>query len=124
MCIRDRSLALLNYGFRFFETRLLRRGGEALAEPRVWQGESKNVPIGLSRDFYVTAPRGQLDKLNLAVDMPQRIDAPVAKGQPLAMLRARLGNDVLAEAPVVALNDVPQGGLFRRMVDGALLMLE
>lgn len=120
----EQSLALLNYGFRFYETRLLRRGGETLAEPRVWQGENKNVPIGLSRDFYVTAPRGQFDKLNLAVDMPQRIDAPVAKGQSLAMLRARLGNEVLAEVPVVALNDVPEGGLIRRMVDGALLMLE
>jgi D-alanyl-D-alanine carboxypeptidase len=38
------------------------------------------------------------------------------------MLRARVGDEVIAEAPTVALNDVPQGGIFRRMVDGVILM--
>jgi len=120
----EQSQALLNYGFNFFETRLLRRGGEVLAEPRVWKGASKTVQLGLASDFYVTAPRGQFDKLSLTVDMPPRIDAPLVRGQPVAMLRARLGNDLVAEAPAVALNDVPQGGLFRRMVDSVILMFK
>lgn len=118
----EQSQALLNYGFNFFETRLLRRGGEALAEPRVWKGASKTVQLGLAGDFYVTAPRGQFDKLSLAVDMPPRIDAPLAQGQPVGMLRAKLDNDLVAEAPAVALSEVPQGGIFRRLVDGVILM--
>ncbi|MGC8731104.1 MAG: D-alanyl-D-alanine carboxypeptidase family protein [Halothiobacillaceae bacterium] len=118
----EQSQALLNYGFNFFETRLLRRGGEALAEPRVWKGASKTVQLGLASDFYVTAPRGQFDKLSLALDMPPRIDAPLAQGQPVGMLRAKLGSDLVAEVPAVALSEVPQGGIFRRMVDGVILM--
>jgi D-alanyl-D-alanine carboxypeptidase (penicillin-binding protein 5/6) len=118
----EQSQALLNYGFNFFETRLLQRGGEALAEPRVWKGASKTVRLGLADDFYVTAPRGQFDKLNLTVDMPPRIDAPLAQGQPVGVLRAKLGNDLVAEVPAVALSEVPQGGIFRRMVDGVILM--
>ncbi|MGK0673113.1 MAG: D-alanyl-D-alanine carboxypeptidase family protein [Halothiobacillaceae bacterium] len=118
----EQSQALLNYGFKFFETRLLRRGGETLAEPRVWKGASKTVPLGLVSDFYVTAPRGQFDKLSLTVDMPPRIDAPLAKGQPVGMLRAKLGNELVAEAPAVALSEVAQGGIFRRIVDSVILM--
>lgn len=118
----EQSLSLLNYGFRFFETRLLRKGGDVLVEPRVWKGASKTVKLGLANDFYVTAPRGQFDKLNLAVDMPPQIDAPVAQGQAVATLRAKLGENVVAEVPAVALGDVPQGGIFRRMVDGVVLM--
>lgn len=118
----EQSQALLNYGFNFFETRLLRRGGEVLAEPRVWKGASKTVQLGLVGDFYVTAPRGQFDKLSLAVDMPPRIDAPLAQGQPVGVLRAKLGNDLIAEAPAVALSEVAQGGIFRRMVDSVILM--
>lgn len=118
----EQSQALLNYGFRFFETRLLRKGGDVLVEPRVWKGASKTVKLGLASDFYVTAPRGQFDKLSLAVDMPPQIDAPIAKGQPVATVRAKLGDNVVAEVPAVALVDVPQGGIFRRMVDGVLLM--
>ncbi len=118
----EQSLSLLNYGFRFFETRLLRKGGEVLVEPRVWKGASKTVQLGLAGDFYVTAPRGQSDTLSLAIDMPPRIDAPVAKGQVLATVRAKLGDEVVAEAPAVALAGVPKGGIFRRMADGVLLM--
>ena len=118
----EQSQALLNYGFRFFETRLLRKGGDVLVEPRVWKGVNKTVKLGLASDFYVTAPRGQFDKLSLAVDMPPQIDAPIAKGQSVATVRAKLGDDIVAEVPAVALADVPQGGIFRRMVDGVLLM--
>ncbi|MEW6766350.1 MAG: D-alanyl-D-alanine carboxypeptidase family protein [Pseudomonadota bacterium] len=118
----EQSLALLNYGFRFFETRLMRKGGEVLVEPRVWMGNSKTAKLGLANDFYVTAPRGQFDKLTLAIEMPPRIDAPITQGQPVATLQAKLGEQVVAEAPAVALSEVPQGGIFRRMTDRLLLM--
>ncbi|MEW6445318.1 MAG: D-alanyl-D-alanine carboxypeptidase family protein [Pseudomonadota bacterium] len=118
----EQSQALLNYGFNFFETRLLRKGGDTLVEPRVWKGASKTAGIGLAHDFYVTAPRGQMDKIALSVDLPPRIDAPLTQGQSVGVLRAKLGEQVVAEVPAVALVDVPQGGFFRRMIDGVVLM--
>ncbi len=120
----EASQALLNYGYNFFSTRLMRRTGEVVAEPRVWKGASKTVQLGLLRDFYVTAPRSRFDQLVLSVDMPPQIDAPVHRGQPLAKLRARLGDEVVAEAPLVALQEVPEGGLLRRMTDAAILMFK
>ena len=39
----DGSQALLNYGFRFFETRLLYRAGEKVTEARIWKAENETT---------------------------------------------------------------------------------
>ncbi|MDD3608694.1 MAG: D-alanyl-D-alanine carboxypeptidase [Halothiobacillaceae bacterium] len=116
--------SLLNYGFRFFETVPLRKAGEKLAEPRVWKGEAQTVGVGLARDMAVTIPRGQADKIEVALDLPLKIEAPLAAGQDMGRLIASVGGQPVAQAPVVALQAVPEGGFFRRMTDSVILMFK
>ena len=56
------SKKLLNYGFRFFETRLLYRAGEEVASARIWKAQKETTPLGLPDDLYVTIPRGSFEK--------------------------------------------------------------
>src|SRR5210317_1068432 len=91
----DGSAALLNYGFRFFETRLLYRAGETVAEARIWKAEKELTPLGLPDDLYVTIPRGTFDEVESVLNMPATIVAPVAEGQPLAELQVSLNGDAL-----------------------------
>src|SRR5690554_127605 len=65
----QQSQALLNYGFRFFETHRLYAAGTALAEPRVWKGVTEYLPLGLSRDLYVTIPRNQYEQLDASMSV-------------------------------------------------------
>lgn len=118
------SQELLNYGFRFFETHRLYAAGKPLSTVRVWKGASKTLPLGLSRDFYITVPRGQYKNLAAAMEVDQAILAPTAKGQPHGKLKISLGKRVIAERPLLALQNVPPGGLWRRMVDSVLLRLQ
>lgn len=57
------SMKLLNYGFRFFETRLVQRAAEPVASSRIWQGEAEQIQLGIEQDLYVTIPRNSADKL-------------------------------------------------------------
>jgi D-alanyl-D-alanine carboxypeptidase (penicillin-binding protein 5/6) len=75
----DGSQALLNYGFRFFETRLLYRAGETVATARVWKAEKELTPLGLPDDLYVTIPRGSFDDVESVLNMPATLIAPVAQ---------------------------------------------
>src|SRR5690606_14613589 len=45
----DSAMALLKYGFRFYETHKLSEAGKALATPRLWKGETGSLPIGISQ---------------------------------------------------------------------------
>ncbi len=120
----DGSQALLNYGFRFFETRLLYRAGETVASARIWKAEKEMTPLGLPEDLYVTIPRGSFDKVESVLNMPAQLMAPVAQGQPLAELQVSLNGDQLLNAPLRALEDNPDGSLWQRTRDGVKLWFE
>lgn len=120
----EQTAVLLNYGFRFFETRLVRKAGDVLDQPRIWKGAEKTAKLGVNRDFYVTTQRGKFDQLNLVLDVTPNLSAPLAQGQVVGALRAKLGDEQENEVPVVVLAAVPEGGFIRRMTDSVILMFK
>ncbi len=118
------SQALLNYGFRFFETRRLYKQGDKLADTKIWKGALEQLPMGVTEDIYVTYPKRQGDQLNARIDRPRLLEAPVKKGDPLGKLTISLDETILSEAPLVALEDVPEGGFFTRVKDSLMLFFE
>ncbi|MGD8309170.1 MAG: D-alanyl-D-alanine carboxypeptidase family protein, partial [Chromatiales bacterium] len=116
--------ALLNYGFRFFETHRPYEGGSELTRMRVWKGEVEELSVGLAGNLYVTIPRGQYDNLSAQMDLSPRLMAPVASGQQVGRLRISLDGEPVAETDLVALGDVPEGSLWADLRDTVLLWLE
>jgi D-alanyl-D-alanine carboxypeptidase (penicillin-binding protein 5/6) len=120
----DGSQALLNYGFRFFETRLLYRASEKVADARIWKAEKETTELGVASDLYITVPRGSFDDVESVLNMPAIIEGPVAIGQPLANLEVTLHGDTLISAPLRALEGNPAGSLWKRTKDGVQLWFE
>ena len=120
----DSSQALLNYGFRFFETHRLYTAGEALDRAKVWKGEQEVVPVGLSDDLFITIPRGNYDNLKAVMDMQGMMTAPIAAGSEIGSVTVSLDGRPVAEQTLVALTEVGQGSLWRRMTDSVLLWFE
>jgi D-alanyl-D-alanine carboxypeptidase (penicillin-binding protein 5/6) len=120
----DGSQALINYGFRFFETRLLYEAGQEIARTRIWKSANETTPLGLLEDLYVTVPRGSYDSLESVHNMPATIEAPVAAGQPLAELKISLNGEELVHEQLRALEDNPSGTLWQRTVDSVMLWFE
>ncbi len=120
----DGSQALINYGFRFFETRLLYRAGETVARAKIWKSEKEFTPLGVIEDLYVTIPRGSFDDVESVLNMPAVLMAPVAHGQPLAELQVSLNGKSLVNEPLRALEENPSGSLWQRARDGVELWFE
>jgi D-alanyl-D-alanine carboxypeptidase (penicillin-binding protein 5/6) len=118
------SQALLNYGFRFYETHMLYDAGTTLASSRIWKGDTQTVTLGLSKPLYVTIPRGRYDALQASMKVDSRIMAPVEQGAKLGSVQVKLDDDVVAELPLVSLQPVPEGSIVRRLADSALLYFE
>ena len=115
------SQSLLNYAFRFFETRLLYSAGETIASARIWKSANGETPLGLTEDLYITVPRGTFDDLESTLDIPATLSAPVAEGQPLAELAVSLNGEEVLREPVRALGDNPRGSLWQRTRDSISL---
>jgi D-alanyl-D-alanine carboxypeptidase (penicillin-binding protein 5/6) len=117
----DGSQALLNFGFRFFETRLLYRAGEEVARARIWKAQRETTPLGLPDDLYVTIPRGSFKKVDSELNMPATLIGPVAEGQSLANLSVSLNGNELINMPLRALESNPDGSFWQRTRDGVKL---
>lgn len=118
------SQRLLNYSFRFFETRKLYSANEVLTTTKVWKGETEELQLGVGRDFYLTFPRGRYKNLDASMSVDNLVYAPVKRGQELGSVNIKLNDQELGSQPLIALNGVEEGGFFQRMVDEVYLMFE
>ena len=120
----EASQALLNYGFRFFETHKLYDAGTPLTTTRIWKGATDTATLGLDKALYVTIPRGQYKSLDASMSINNRIIAPVAAGQELGTVQVKLGDEIVAEQPLVSLTAIGEGSMWQRVMDEALLYFE
>ena len=120
----DGSQALVNYAFRFFETRLLFKAGEEISNARIWKSANEYSRLGVLEDLYITVRRGSYDKLESKLDMPAIVLAPIAAGQPVAELSISLEGEELLRAPLRALDDNPEGSFWQRTKDSMSLWFE
>ena len=116
--------ALLRYGFRFFETNRVYESGVPITRVRVWQGQSEQLETGIADDLYLTVPRGEFRKLTTGIVVEEKILAPVRAGQQLGVVSISLDGEAIAQRPLVALAEMPEGGLWRRMSDYVKLWFE
>ena len=120
----SQTQTLLNYGFRFFETHRLYGADEQVKNVRIWKGEKENLSIGLRRDLFITVPRGQYKSLDARVEVDANILAPVIRGENKGNVLLSLGGESLGKHPLVALESVAEGNLWRRVSDKIRLMFE
>ena len=112
---------LRTWGCRFFETRTFYQPGQVVSSARVWAGQDDQVNAGLAEGLVLTLPKGQTGKLEAAVTLNPVIKAPITAGDVLGQVEVKLDEDVVHTAPLVALADVEQAGLFGRLWDSIRL---
>ncbi len=120
----DGSQALLNYGFRFYETHKLYSGGEEITTARVWKGVPPEASLGLTEDLYVTVPRGRYDALEAIMDLSAEVMAPLSAGAQVGAVRISLDDEEISTMPLMSLHAVPEANLWTRMKDEVTLWLQ
>ena len=113
--------ALLNYGFRFFETHQLYQAGQSLTETQVWKGKVDKVSLGIKDELFVTIRRGRYDDLDARVTINPQLSAPINIGQTLGQLQIYLDQKEIVSSPLIAMTEVPEAGFFGRSYDGISL---
>lgn len=113
---------LLQYGFRYFSGKTVFAAGEPLPESarKVWFGEMESVDLAPTEPLYVTLPLGRESAIQATLDAPDTLDAPLEAGTVVGTVKIMLGERVLAESPVAVAEAVPEGGLFKRLMDFVL----
>lgn len=120
----NESQKLLNWGYTAFEAVKLFDANQAVVTPAVWKGKQGNIKIGRTQPIVVTVAAGSAAKLKTQVVRIDPLVAPFTKNQALGALKVILGEQIIAEVPLVALETVEQAGLIGRTWDSIRLWIK
>ncbi|MBU1363016.1 MAG: D-alanyl-D-alanine carboxypeptidase [Gammaproteobacteria bacterium] len=111
------SQKLLNWGYISYDAVTVQAKDQAVAMVRAWKGAQSEAKAGFPSDLSIAVPKGYADKVKSEFVAEPRIIAPVEAGQKLGMLKVSIDGKVYGEYPVVALENVPLGNIFIRILD-------
>ncbi len=116
--------ALLDYGFRFFKSKRLFESFSTIKKLKVWEGQSDEIAVGTPKDVFALRPAGYSEPIDFDLIQKNKLRAPIKKGQKLGeiVIKNYIGNKKVYD--LIALEDVLEGGFFKRMIDSVLILFE
>ncbi|AVS97116.1 D-alanyl-D-alanine carboxypeptidase family protein [Paracidovorax avenae] len=120
----NESQKLLNWGYTAYDAVKLFDGGQPAAIPALWKGTQNTIKIGRPDPIVVTVPSGSAGKISTQIVRQDPLVAPLTKGQSIGTLKVSLGDQQIAEVPLVALETVEQAGIFGRAWDAIRLWIK
>lgn len=118
------SQKLLNWGFQNFDAVKLYSKDVAIDTPNVWKGSQNKIKIGFTHDVFVTVPKGMAGKIKPVLARKDPLVAPIDKNSQVGTVKVMSAeNKVIAELPVLALEQVGPAGMFGRALDSIRLWI-
>lgn len=120
---REEGRRILQWGFRAFKRYLLFDGGEVVSEARVWGGAKQYVQVTGEGDMYVVLPVTAQSNLKGALVYQGPLKPPIRKGERIGYLKVSAPNATTNKIPVIAGEDVEEGGIISKGLDSLLFLV-
>jgi D-alanyl-D-alanine carboxypeptidase (penicillin-binding protein 5/6) len=119
----DEAEAIVNWAFRQFSTRTYGKSGDVVTRATVWDGSSADIGLALSQDLTTLVPvLGNAD-VKFDIEYLNPIPAPINKGEQLGQLVVTVPELEGTQIPLIAAENVPRGGFFRRVLTAGQSLL-
>jgi D-alanyl-D-alanine carboxypeptidase (penicillin-binding protein 5/6) len=113
-CFRS-AAQILNEGFATYRMVVPVKEGVALGrDAPIKGGVEERVPLVSTKDVHVLVKRGEEKKVQVEVDVPERVSAPVKAGQVVGNIVVKFDGAEVGTAQAAAAQDVAQASLWKR----------
>lgn len=112
---------LLNWGFANFE--LYTDYADELMPIKVTSGVENKCQIS-SSNFSIVVKKGEASKINKIINIPQKLSAPINKGDEIGYIEYKISNKTVGKSPVlsmVTIEKIDFWGLFVRILSKFLI---
>jgi serine-type D-Ala-D-Ala carboxypeptidase (penicillin-binding protein 5/6) len=113
--------AILNWGMRFFKTKLLQRSETKYSSIRVAGGVNNYSDFGTKEDLYITIPQDQEKNITVSADSGELIKAPISKNTNYGNITVKINDHIITTKPMIALQDNPLGGWWKQSKDSVAI---
>jgi len=114
----DEGARLIEIGFREFRRYALFKPGDAIADAAVFGGTEPTVPLTVRAPVAITLQVDSRPGLKVSVHYDGPLRAPVMQGQQVGTMTITAPDFPGTKVPFYAAHDVPQVGIFGRMMLG------
>ncbi len=111
---------LLDWGFRAFDSQQLFAEDQVVGEAQVFGGSKRSLPLVSKKPVRVLVPRGDGERVTARIVYTGPLKAPIQKGAEVARLQVNRGDMQALEMPLYANEDIQEGTLSQRALDGLL----
>lgn len=115
---------LLDYGFSHFESAAAELPADAPLSLPVERGTAESVALTYTAPERCLMPKGESSTLQIALDLPQKLAAPIRAGETVGTVKISNGSAELASYPITAAQDVDALSFtycLHRLAEGLLL---
>ena len=119
----DEAKKLLEWGFRTFEPRNLFAEGQIIGYAKVYGGASGSVPLEAPGLVKMMVPKAGGEKLIARIAYQGPVPAPIAKGQPIGLLKVWRDDKLVLQVPLKAAESVERGNIPGRALDAVTEMV-
>jgi len=110
----EQTQTILDYGFRFFETKKI---SETNHKVPISGSTKAEIKVGFSSPQTITLPRGQYRLSQQVIELNAHLSTPISTGDNIGDLVLKFEGDELVRLPVIALEDAPELGFFSRLLN-------
>jgi D-alanyl-D-alanine carboxypeptidase (penicillin-binding protein 5/6) len=118
------SQKLLNYGFQYFDSKLVYKQGQSINQLKVWKGTENQLASTVANDLFVTVPKGDYANVKAVMSSTQPLIAPIKKGQVIGSVKFTLNGKTIEERNLVAAKSVDGAGILGRAWDSIKLLIQ
>ncbi|MDZ4212146.1 MAG: D-alanyl-D-alanine carboxypeptidase family protein, partial [Methylotenera sp.] len=118
------SQKLLNYGYQYFDTKLVYKKGQSINQLKVWKGNENQVASTVTEDLFVTLPKGEYANVKAVMSSVQPLIAPIKKGQVIGSVKFTLNGKAIDERALVAAKTIDGAGILGRAWDSIKLLMQ
>jgi D-alanyl-D-alanine carboxypeptidase (penicillin-binding protein 5/6) len=118
------SQKLLNYGFQYFDSKLVYKQGQSINQLKVWKGSENQVASTVANDLFVTVPKGDYANIKAIMSSTQPLIAPIKKGQIIGNVKFTLNGKTIEERSLVAAKSINGAGILGRAWDSIKLLIQ
>jgi len=111
----DDSMALLDYGFKEYHPYQVFTGDQVLGEIDVKHGSEKKIPMMIREEVVIPLKEGEEKKIEVKVQVPAALKAPVKAGTRIGVVDVRLGDELRIRRGIYVDRDVRENSFLANL---------
>ncbi len=110
------STRLLTYGLTNYDLVNISKAKEPFDKVEVWLGKEDTVDVYTDQDVYKTIKKAKKKLLKVSVNYEGPIEAPIQKGEKVAILKVVYDDEIVGEYDLLASNEVKKVNFVSRLL--------